>query len=453
MNDLEKALFPEFMAVVPTTDWWESQFRYVRSDGNKYKLISAGADKTFDEASWSKRGTLVSADEDAVIENGYWIRQWDKGTRAESAESRHRKTLKPSAQALLDQADARYEGGHYAAALEAYMDAVKADPAAADLAAIMRYGPIPYYLPDDKESPAEQEAKKQRINKGMKRQADALRQYLQLRSGDWSATTELLLLVELPEAESLLEPFFKSRPRDPELYTIRATLRTKYQRYFEAIDDYEKVIELDPQNAERYYVTGVAAYEAVAKNDRLTADQKRQLIRRGIAALDKAEALRVDYAESIAYRSLLLRQQAIVEEDPQKKKNLTTAADAVRQHASDLLKQRRTERNTSAAPPPEQSEPLHVGGDVKAPVVVHRVEATYPEEARKRGVNDIAILELVIDKTGHVVDAKILKDVPYGGSEAALAAVKQWTFKPGTRNGQPVDVVFNLTVRIGADRD
>jgi TonB family protein len=177
------------------------------------------------------------------------------------------------------------------------------------------------------------------------------------------------------------------------------------------------------------------------------------LIRRGIAALDKADALRVDYGESLAYRSLLLRQQAIVEEDPQKKKNLTTAADAVRQHASDLLKQRRTERNTSAAPPPEQSEPLHVGGDVKAPVVVHRVEPTYPEEARKRGVTSIAIVELVIDKTGHVVDAKILKDVPYGGSEAALAAVKQWTFKPGTRNGQPVDVVFNLTVRIGADRD
>ena len=73
----------------------------------------------------------------------------------------------------------------------------------------------------------------------------------------------------------------------------------------------------------------------------------------------------------------------------------------------------------------------------------------YPEEARQNGVSGITILELVIDKTGRVVRASVLKPVEHGGSEAALAAVKQWTFRPATRNGEPVDAIFNVTVRIG----
>ena len=34
---------------------------------------------------------------------------------------------------------------------------------------------------------------------------------------------------------------------------------------------------------------------------------------------------------------------------------------------------------------------------------------------------------------------------------ATLDAVRQWTFKPGTLNGEPVDVIFNLTVNINRE--
>jgi len=37
------------------------------------------------------------------------------------------------------------------------------------------------------------------------------------------------------------------------------------------------------------------------------------------------------------------------------------------------------------------------------------------------------------------------------GSEAALAAVRQWTFKPATRNAEAVDAILNVTVRIGPE--
>src|SRR5207249_4683782 len=51
-------------------------------------------------------------------------------------------------------------------------------------------------------------------------------------------------------------------------------------------------------------------------------------------------------------------------------------------------------------PPGHLGSPLgvmHVGGDVKAPIVVTRVEPAYSEEARKARVSGIVILEALID--------------------------------------------------------
>lgn len=90
--------------------------------------------------------------------------------------------------------------------------------------------------------------------------------------------------------------------------------------------------------------------------------------------------------------------------------------------------------------------PLRVGGDVKAPVVINRVEPMYPEEARKARITGIVIVEATIDRNGVVKNATVLKPLPFGLDQAALDAVRQWTFKPGTLNGEPVDVFFNLTI-------
>ena len=97
--------------------------------------------------------------------------------------------------------------------------------------------------------------------------------------------------------------------------------------------------------------------------------------------------------------------------------------------------------------------PLQVGGDVKAPVVVERVNPQYPEEARQARVSGIVILALLIDKTGVVRDVTVLKPLPKGLSEAATEAVRQWKFQPATRKGEPVGVLFNLTINFKLERD
>ena len=99
------------------------------------------------------------------------------------------------------------------------------------------------------------------------------------------------------------------------------------------------------------------------------------------------------------------------------------------------------------------AQPYRVGGDVKAPVVVARVNPVYPEEARRARINGIVILETIIDHNGVVKDVTVHKPLPFGLSEAAVDAVKQWTFKPGTRNGEPVDVIFNLTINFMLDKN
>jgi len=96
--------------------------------------------------------------------------------------------------------------------------------------------------------------------------------------------------------------------------------------------------------------------------------------------------------------------------------------------------------------PPKQEAPLRVGGDVKAPVAISKVDPVYPEVARKARVSGIVIVECIIDKSGTVRDVQVLKGLPFGLDQAAVEAVKKWKFKPGTLNGQPVDVIFNLTV-------
>jgi TonB family protein len=96
--------------------------------------------------------------------------------------------------------------------------------------------------------------------------------------------------------------------------------------------------------------------------------------------------------------------------------------------------------------------PVRVGGDVKAPVVIHRVEAAYTEEARKAGISGVIIMEVVVGRDGLVKKAEVLKPLRFGLDQAAIDAVKQWRFRPGTLNGQPVDVLYNLTVNFRSDK-
>jgi protein TonB len=92
------------------------------------------------------------------------------------------------------------------------------------------------------------------------------------------------------------------------------------------------------------------------------------------------------------------------------------------------------------------SEPLQVGGDVSPPVKIYSPTPKYTEGARKGRVQGVVILQAIIDSVGNVDQVAVLKGLPQGLSESAIATVKEWKFRPARKAGSPVPVYFNLTV-------
>ena len=93
--------------------------------------------------------------------------------------------------------------------------------------------------------------------------------------------------------------------------------------------------------------------------------------------------------------------------------------------------------------------PLPVGGDVIAPVPIHEVQPRFTPEAFERRVQGVVIVQTVIDREGNVTRVKVLKGLGYGLDESAVEAVKLWKFRPGTRNGKAVAVVFKFKINFG----
>jgi TonB family protein len=88
-----------------------------------------------------------------------------------------------------------------------------------------------------------------------------------------------------------------------------------------------------------------------------------------------------------------------------------------------------------------------VVGDVTAPVVVHRVEPEYSEEARRARYQGTVVLEAIIRKDGRVDVVQLVRKLGFGLDQNAIQALKAWRFRPATKNGVPVDVALNIEVR------
>lgn len=94
---------------------------------------------------------------------------------------------------------------------------------------------------------------------------------------------------------------------------------------------------------------------------------------------------------------------------------------------------------------------LFVKGDVQAPRKIQAAPPSYTEAARKEGIEGVVILRALINERGSVEDVEVLRGLPLGLSETAIAALKQWTFEPATLEGEPVAVYYNLTFRFRLD--
>jgi TonB family protein len=100
---------------------------------------------------------------------------------------------------------------------------------------------------------------------------------------------------------------------------------------------------------------------------------------------------------------------------------------------------------TGGTPPPSAA-PSEPGAGPVAPKLKDHPAPPYPEDALKERLSGTVVLELDIDETGHVTRAAVLEPAGHGFDEAALAAVKAWTFEPALQSGVPIrsTVQFSL---------
>ncbi len=119
---------------------------------------------------------------------------------------------------------------------------------------------------------------------------------------------------------------------------------------------------------------------------------------------------------------------------------------------SALLKDSARKRIEPFSQPPDpkvEHDPKwrRVGGVVKAPVPVERIQAVYPEHYRQMRLSGTVIVETEITESGVVAGVCLLQSVAPDFDTAVMDAARGWKFEPATMNGQPVPVLFNLTVK------
>jgi periplasmic protein TonB len=87
-----------------------------------------------------------------------------------------------------------------------------------------------------------------------------------------------------------------------------------------------------------------------------------------------------------------------------------------------------------------------IGKGVSSPIILHKVEPEYSEEARKTRWQGVVQLSVIVDETGHPRDIKVAQALGLGLDQKAIEAVEKWLFKPGMKDGKPVAVFATIQV-------
>ena len=119
-----------------------------------------------------------------------------------------------------------------------------------------------------------------------------------------------------------------------------ASLYYQLKKYTESKEWCNKVLKIDPQNAEAYYRIAVIDFDDSLEKtgvqgelvDLMTPDEKAKVqagVDEGLQCLGKALEIRPTYFDAMEYQNLLWREKAKFEKDAKKKEELIRQADAV----------------------------------------------------------------------------------------------------------------------------
>jgi len=82
----------------------------------------------------------------------------------------------------------------------------------------------------------------------------------------------------------------------------------------------------------------------------------------------------------------------------------------------------------------------HGGSDLSAPEAITKVDPAYPQDLMHDRVEGVVVLYAVIHADGSVGEVRVLEGFDERLNENARKALAQWRFRPGTKDGLPVDI-------------
>ena len=97
-----------------------------------------------------------------------------------------------------------------------------------------------------------------------------------------------------------------------------------------------------------------------------------------------------------------------------------------------------------------QNDVIYRPGDgVTLPALVKSVKPNDTSEAMLQRIEGTVTLDTVVRADGAVGDVTVAEslDSVYGLDNEAVKAVKQYQFKPGTKDGKPVAVLIQIAIR------
>lgn len=99
--------------------------------------------------------------------------------------------------------------------------------------------------------------------------------------------------------------------------------------------------------------------------------------------------------------------------------------------------------------------PIRMHAFVVGPSPEAPLDARPTPEACRDGVRGVVILQLLIEATGRVQDVEVLRGLPAGLTERAVAAARRSRWRPALLCGRPLAAYFDVTVRFdgGAECD
>lgn len=258
------------------------------------------------------------------------------------------------------------------------------------------------------------------------------------------------------EAEATLQRARQAAPSNREVLVALAGFYNRSGKFEQTIEALQAAAELTPGDPKGFQQIAVYYWDKARVDATAQPAQKLAYLVAGIAAADRAIAIDPNYSDALIYKNILLRLRANLETDPLTRQQYMNEADALRNRAIEINKERGgsvplTYSNAPQPPPPPPPPgstgmaPVRVGGTIRTPDKTRDAKPVYPPDAMRARIQGVVILEVTIDPSGAVSDARILRSVP-GLDQAAIDAVRQWQYTPTLLNGVAVPVIMTVTL-------